>query len=146
LARTALLLLTSLASLATVLSALPALLALAALSGLSALLAELTALLTTLTVFLHIVCHEHSSDAHTRLHRAVCRFSLSDYLVAGELANGWEEKAVHSGVSRKRLCRADLTEMFNEQDLTEMLAVIGPLGPKSEQIQSSKINLSSNSP
>jgi hypothetical protein len=53
-------LLLGLTGLATLLSALPALLALSLLSGLAALLALLTALLT---VFLHIVCHEHSSSA-----------------------------------------------------------------------------------
>jgi len=49
--------------LATLLSALPAVLALSVLSRLTALLAGLTTRLTLLTVFLHIVCHEHSSNA-----------------------------------------------------------------------------------
>jgi hypothetical protein len=70
-----------LAGLATLLSALPALLVLSGFSRLPALLAELTALLT---VFLHIVCHEHSppmqcSAVPPRLLRI---FSLNKDLVA----------------------------------------------------------------
>ena len=52
------------------------LLALTALAGLSALLPSLTTLLSTLTVFLHIVCHEHSS-VHCAVTLRSAEFSLS---------------------------------------------------------------------
>ena len=84
-------LLLRLAGLAALLSALPALLALSALSGL-ALLALLT---TLLTVFLHIVCHEHSSTA-VRGPAARCRFLRYRNLVAMDKAEVGMENPVFS--------------------------------------------------
>jgi hypothetical protein len=85
-------LLLGLTGLATLLSALllPALLAWSALSGLSALLALLPVLTTLLTVFLHIVCHEHSSDAVRSLAALPADFSLQ-HLVAATPGAGWDE-------------------------------------------------------